>query len=472
MGQQETPFLDALQQQANRQQTPFYFPGHKQGQGISSQLQNWLGLDVFKADLPELPELDNLFAPEQSLKEAQTLAAQAFQASQTWFLTNGSTAGIITSILSTCAPGDKILLPRNVHQCAIWGVVLSGATPVFIQPGYDADWDMPLSVSPQALEAALNQDSKIKAVLVVSPTYHGICSDLQAIATICHRRNIPLIVDEAHGSHFAFHPQFPPSALSAGADLVVQSTHKTLTAFSQAAMLHRQGDRVSGDRISAAFSLVQSTSPNSLLLASLDAARQQMATEGRERLQSLLTIVQKLRSQLATIPNLEVCPHTDDPTRLTVRLAGWTGYAADEYLDSHWDVLCELPQLQHLTFAFTLGNTPEDGDRLVASLTHLAQISPQSPHFPQIAPPPLPPLAITPRDAFFAAKKPVSLAESLHCICGDAVCPYPPGIPLLLPGERVTAEALAYLERVLAEGGTVTGWANGQEGTISVLKDS
>ena len=304
--QARMPILETLQALARQPDAAFYAPGHKRGQGIYQPLADFLGSSVFRADLPELPQLDNLLAPEGVIEEAQALAAETFGASRTWFLVNGSTCGIIAAILATCAAGDKIVLPRNSHQSAIAGLILSGAIPVFIYPEYDPKLDLTYSVTPEAVEAALKQHADAKAVMVVYPTYEGVCSDLAAIAQVTHQFNMPLLVDEAHGAHFAFHPHLPPSALATGADLTVQSTHKVLGAMTQASMLHIQGNRVDPQRITKALSLVQSTSPSYLLLASLDAARQQMALQGRELMTQTLQLAESARGGIAQIPGLSV----------------------------------------------------------------------------------------------------------------------------------------------------------------------
>ena len=298
LDQSQTPLVDCLSTCANRASAAFYTPGHKRGQGISNRHRALFGEAVFRADLPELPELDNLFAPEGVIAQAQMLAAQAFGAEQTWFLANGSTCGVQAAILATCGPGDKLILPRNVHTSAISGLVLSGAMPIYVQPSYSADWDMPMQVEAATIEVALRAHPDAKAVLIVSPTYQGICSDLEAIAHLTHSYNIPLLVDEAHGPHFAFHEQLPPAALSAGADIAVQSAHKVLSAFTQAAMLHAQGSRVDKNRLSRCLQLTQSTSPSYLLLGSLDAARHQMATEGKALMYGTIDLADLAYSQL------------------------------------------------------------------------------------------------------------------------------------------------------------------------------
>jgi arginine decarboxylase len=264
-------------------------------------LKDLLGEQALAADLPELPELDNLFAPEGVIRDAQDLAAAAFGADRTYFLANGSTCGIEAAILATCGPGDKIIVPRNAHRSVIAGLVLSGAMPIFVTPDYSTELGLVLGVKAETIATALADHPDTRAVLLVSPTYHGLCSDIGAIAALTHPRNIPLLIDEAHGPHFAFHPDLPTPALALGADLVVQSTHKVLGALSQAAMLHTRGDRIDPDRLQAALQLTQSTSPSSLLLASLDAARHQMAIAGQALLSNTLDLARSMRRELAAL---------------------------------------------------------------------------------------------------------------------------------------------------------------------------
>ncbi|MGB3293852.1 MAG: aminotransferase class I/II-fold pyridoxal phosphate-dependent enzyme, partial [Phormidesmis sp.] len=357
-----------MQRCADRQNAPFHTPGHKQGHGISDLHRQLFGATVFRADLPELPDLDNLFAPEGVILQAQSLAAAAFGAEQTWFLANGSTCGLEAAILATCGPGDKLILPRDVHTSAISGLILSGAVPVYVAPTYGSDWDISLGVSPDTVAQALTAHPDAKAVLLVSPTYYGVCSDLAAIAPLVHSYNIPLIIDEAHAPHFAFHPDLPISALAAGADITVQSAHKVLSAFTQAALLHMQGDRLDRHRLSQALQLTQSTSPSYLLLGSLDAARQQMATAGQALMARTLTLADQAAQALSQLPGLRILQpqweknHTGisgDRTRLTVDVSalGITGFEADNLLHNRFDVTAELPTLRHLMFIVSLGNT-------------------------------------------------------------------------------------------------------------------
>lgn len=482
LDQNQVPLLKTLQTLANRPHAAFYAPGHKQGQGMNPLFKTIVGSKVFCADLPELPELDNLFAPEGVIEEAQTLAAAAFGAEQTRFLVNGSTGGIIAAILATCQTGDKIILPRNIHQSVISGLILSGAIPIFIQPEYNADWDLAYSITPQALQTTLQQHSDAKAVLLVYPTYHGICGKIQQLSTITHSYHIPLIVDEAHGAHFCFHPDFPRAALTAGADLVIQSIHKVLGAMTQASMLHLQGDIINRNRLNQALQMIQSSSPNYLLLASLDAARQQMA-QGRELMEKTIILAQKARQFLSKIPGIAVLEPPKnpqpgftalDPTRLTIKVSdlGLTGYQADEILHQKLGVTAELPSLKHLTFIISLGNTNADIEQLVSAFTQLSTLIKSQPLNGQFPLPPsfLPAVKLSPRKAFEAASQRQKIENCVGCISAEIVCPYPPGIPILMPGEQITREAITNLQNILASGGTITGCSDPTLQTLNICQ--
>ncbi|HEY9692366.1 MAG TPA: aminotransferase class I/II-fold pyridoxal phosphate-dependent enzyme [Oculatellaceae cyanobacterium] len=502
--QAKTPIIDTLRECANKPHAAFYTPGHKRGQGIYPQLADLLGQSVFRADLPELPELDNLFAPEGVIEEAQKLAAEAFGAENTWFLVNGSTAGVMAAILATCGNGDKIILPRNVHQSAIAGLIISGAIPIFVNPEYDPVLDIAHSITPDAVAVALKQHPDAKAVMMVYPTYYGVCGDVKAIAQITHQYNIPLLVDEAHGAHFTFHPDLPPSALSAGADLTVQSIHKVLGAFTQAAMLHVQGSKVEINRISRALQLLQSTSPSYLLLASLDAARQQMALHGNQLMTKTLLLANLARNQIRQIPGLSVLEPLDirqtngldqpglfalDSTRLTVTVSGLgiSGFEADEILHQQLGVTAELPSLQHLTFIISLGNTSEDIEQLVQALTTLSKDYQQESLLVETSHRAIVSgltlltetrgvAGISPREAFFVPTETLPI-EKICDTCGglhpyisaELICPYPPGIPVLMPGEQITPAAIEYLQQIIKLGGSITGCSDRTLKTLKVV---
>ncbi|MEA5567889.1 aminotransferase class I/II-fold pyridoxal phosphate-dependent enzyme [Anabaena sp. UHCC 0399] len=514
LNQNQAPLLEALKNCAARPHAAFYTPGHKRGRGIAQPLADLLGRDVFGVDLTELADLDNLSAPQGVIQQAQQLAAAAFGAAQTWFLVNGSTCGIEAAILATCGVGDKIILPRNVHSSAIAGLILSGAIPIFVNPEYDPVLDIAHSITPDSLQAALQEHPDAKAVLTVYPTYYGVCGDLQAIAQITHQYHIPLLVDEAHGAHFAFHPQLPTPALAAGADLTVQSIHKVLGAMTQASMLHVQGERIDIDRVSKALQLLQSTSPSYVLLASLDAARQQMAMEGKELMSRTLQLAEDARSRISQIPGLSVLQlplegclspgFVDlDQTRLTVTVSGLglTGFEVEELLDAQ-GVTAEFSTLQNITFIISLGNTADDIEQLVQGLMSLVEIKPSSLQLPNmdnavcyllsnLTPNPFPTFStrgyantervvdregeqelkrISPREAFFAASEILPILETCDRICAEFVCPYPPGIPALIPGEVITPSMLEYLQKIQQQGGFISGCHDTTLQTLKVVK--
>ena len=481
LNQDKTPLLDALKKYTRSNHAAFYTPGHKRGQGISPQLIDCFGAEVFKFDLPELPEIGSLFDSQGVIQSAQEHAAAAFGADNTYFLVNGSTCGTIAAILATCGVGDKIILPRNVHQSAITGLILSGATPIFVNPEYDPVLDIAHSITLEGVESALKQHSDVKAVMMVYPTYFGVCGDVKAVAHLTHKYNIPLLVDEAHGAHFAFHPDFPIPALKAGADLSIQSIHKTLGALTQGSMLHVQGDRINRNRLTKSLELVQSSSPSSLLLASLDAARQQMAVKGKQLMSRTLQLAQSARNQISQIPGLSVLELTIatpgfvalDKTRLTVNVSGLglTGFAVDEILVD-CGVIAELPSLQNLTFIISLGNIDADIEQLVQGLkiatkhkqvlTIESAIAPFN-HESK--------LALTPRQAFYADTETLLIEQTCDRICAELVCPYPPGIPVLIPGEVVTTQAIIYLQKIQSLGGYISGCADSSLQTLKVILD-
>ncbi|MEO1620898.1 MAG: aminotransferase class I/II-fold pyridoxal phosphate-dependent enzyme, partial [Cyanobacteria bacterium J06632_3] len=493
LNQRQTPLVDALHHCANRENAAFYTPGHKRGQGISDGHRRIFGEQIFRADLPELPELDNLFAPEDVILQAQQLAAEAFGAQQTWFLANGSTCGVEAAILATCNPGDKIIVPRNAHLSVISGLILSGAIPIYIQPPYSPDWNVPLGFSSaECIANALKEHPDTKAVLLVSPTYEGICSNTSLAAQIVHEYGIPLIVDEAHGAHFAFHPSLPPTALEAGADIVVQSAHKVLSAFTQAALLHVQGmgiggalpsgARINKNRLSQSLQITQSSSPSYLLLASLDAARHQMETDGQALLTRAINLTTKAYQALKRLPQLNVLrPNSEqdvfngDCTRLTVNVLGLglTGFEADHILHTQYGVTAELPTLSNLTFIISIGNTEKDIAQLIRGFiglceSHASDVHELNPHvynpranaissneaalpntFSAKA---FSTTACSPRQAFFASKVALPLKQTIGKVCAETLAPYPPGIPALLPGEVITESAIAHIQATLSAG--------------------
>ncbi len=468
------PLIDAMRAALDDDRAPFFMPGHKRGRALDRELVTLLGEAVFRADVPELPEI------EAAIAEAETLAASAYGADRTWFLVNGSTAGVQAMLLATCAPGDTILIGRNCHKSAIAGLILTGAMPVYLAPEEHADYAIDGGIAPCTLEAAIAAYPQAKAVLLTSPNYHGICGDLAQLVAIAHRHGLLALVDAAHGAHLGFHPDLPPSALQCGADLVVQSAHKVAFSVTQSALLHQRGDRVDRERVRAALKMVQSSSPNLLLLASLDGSRRQLALQGKAWLGKTLELAAEARSRLQAFPGLRTFGAGDipwlDATRLTVRVDGWgmTGFEADARCCDALGVVPEMPSLRHLTFLIGCGNAREDIDKLIAAFARLAP--PSVPVQPLDLPTPSsaaqlrPQVCLSPREAWFAPRRDrVPLPQALGGICAELLCPYPPGIPALCPGEVVTAEAVQLLQRVAQLGGTIDGAGDPTLRAIAIL---
>eukprot|EP00188_Purpureofilum_apyrenoidigerum_P003102 Plantae.Rhodophyta-Purpureofilum_apyrenoidigerum.ctg3155.p2 GENE.Plantae.Rhodophyta-Purpureofilum_apyrenoidigerum.ctg3155~~Plantae.Rhodophyta-Purpureofilum_apyrenoidigerum.ctg3155.p2 ORF type:complete len:502 (+),score=81.86 Plantae.Rhodophyta-Purpureofilum_apyrenoidigerum.ctg3155:102-1607(+) len=469
------PLIDAIIAENEKIRAAFFCPGHRRGVGAPASAKDLIGEAAYQTDLPELPSLDNLFAPSGAIRDAEHAAASAFGAGRTFFLVNGSTSGIIAAVVAVVkGKRRKIILPRGIHQSAVHALVISGAEAVFVNAIYDDIDDLLHGVTVEEISRAIEQHSEqVAAVLVVSPTYHGVTSDILGLAEAAHAAGAYLIVDEAHGAHCTFHPDLPPSALSQNADVAVQSTHKTLGSLTQSAMLHISKDtRLQESDVQSALQLVQSTSPSYLLLASLDAARQDVALNGRSSLETALLLARDATQRLESIDNLRVLRKPAemvaiDPTRITVLLdeLDCSGYTVDEELIDEYGVYAELPADMHITFIISIGNTKADVELLVSAMTAIAgkhakaakrrgvddQIRKQPVFGEEV---------LSVRDAFLAEKELVPLQKSAQRICGSAVCPYPPGIPVLLPGERVTPACIEYLQRVIELGAEVSGCDN------------
>jgi arginine/lysine/ornithine decarboxylase len=355
----------------------FHTPGHKQGAGMESEFRVLVGHGALRMDLTELDELDDLHHPEGVIAEAQTLAAEAFGAEATYFLVNGATAGIHAMVGAVCNPGDALIVPADAHPAVAGGMTLAGARPVFLSVPPDHDGHLAPAVTPEAVAAALSAHPEARAVLVTSPTPFGVCADLAAIAQLCHALGKPLLVDESHGAHFHFHRGLPPSAMACGADMAVQATHETLPALAQAAMLHMRGERVSRPRVRNVLQLIQSSSPNYLLMASLDTARRQMAVNGQGLLDGAIALAHDARHRLGALPGLQLLGPVGhvavDPTRLTVRVTalGLTGFQVQAQLRAR-DIQPEAAAPDHVRLVIGLGTTVRDVERLVAAFTAIA----------------------------------------------------------------------------------------------------
>jgi len=461
--QHRAPLVAALAAHLARAPGRLHMPAHKGGRWVDDEFGRLFHEHAWELDLTELPGLDDLHWPTGPLREAQDLAREAFGAEETLFLVNGSTSGLLALILATCGPGDTLVLARNCHRAAFAGLVLSGASPAWIRVEVDVRLGIAVGVTPEALATVLEAHPEARAALVVSPTYQGFASDLTSLATVCHARGVPLLVDEAHGPHFSFHPALPLPALRAEADACVQSLHKAGGSLTGTALLHLQGKLLDRDRVRLMASLVQTTSPSFPLLASLDAARRRLATCGREDLDRTLALATITRRRLCELGYH--CPGEEytfpgvagvDLTRLLVHVGdrGVTGYRAERHLRASGVQVEYSDPVNFLALA-----SPGDDPAWLQSLLHGLCTLP-----PGTARPidlgslwTLPHVALSPAEAVRLPRKRIPLRRAPGQVAAELVCPYPPGVPVLVPGEVIPAELPSALEALAAVGGRFQG---------------
>ncbi len=452
-----TPLFDGLIQYIKNKPAAFHTPGHK-GYPILSDMLSKLPLDsLYKMDLTEVPGLDDLHCPSGIIDEAQKLLAEAYDADCSFFLVNGSTCGIEALITAVCSPGDKIIIPRNSHKSIINGLIISGAEPVYISPYVDKYWCIPLGISVKDIEYTLINNKGVKAVFLVNPTYHGICGDLGSISNICDNFDIPLLIDEAHGPHLKFNKRLPMDSLEAGASGCVQSPHKLLGSLTQSSWLHIKGGRVDCDRVKSTLQLLQTTSPSYILMASLDCARYQMVLEGEELLDQTLTLARYARDRINHIPGVRCLDENIlgnsgvfdyDPTKLVVtcRDAGISGKELERLMREDYNIQPEYSDYSNVTLFVTIGNTMEDMEKLVSAVDNIickySKWDNGNSKEKELGILDIPKQVMTPREAFFAEKDTIDILKSPGRISGEIIAPYPPGIPLICPGEEITSEII------------------------------
>ncbi len=463
--QNSAPLFEALWLYNSKGTAHLHTPGHCRGRGIPETLASFTGRAVYSLDLTELPGLDDLHNPGGVIAQAQALAAAAFGADHTFFLVNGTTAGIQALLLATVGEG-AVILPRNMHRSVLGGLILSGANPVYMVPPVFPGFGFAASITPEQLKVALAEYPEARAVMMVHPNYYGVAGDLPALVSAVHEVDKPLLVDEAHGAHLRFHPALPPDALSAGADASVQSTHKLGGALTQASMLHLKGFRLDRERVAAALRYQQTTSPSYILMVSLDLARQQLALHGRPLLERTVELAEKTRRRLAAIKGLVVLgpEHAGkagtcvfDPTRLVicVRGLGLSGYQVHEMLARRYQVQVEMADWHDIVALVSIGTAAGDCERLVQAMADIACREARPAGVTDFAVPEMPvsyKKQIKPREAWFAPSCRVPLAEAKGRISSEMVAVYPPGIPVLCPGEEVTGEVYEYLSVVWQKG--------------------
>ena len=474
------PLIEAMLKYKQENIYPFHTPGHKGGRGMEEGLRSELGESVVM-DVSLMSELDDIHEPETYIKEAQALAAQAYGSDACFWAVNGTSQAIHAMRMTALKPGEKVLLPRNAHRSVAGGLILGGIEAVFMQPDYCEEFGINFQVQPQAVQAALEGDASIKAVLLTSPNYYGVAADVESIAKICHERKVVLLVDEAHGPHLGFSDLLPKSALQCGADACAQSTHKILGAMTQCSMLHVQGQRLSVERAADVMSLLTTTSPNYLLMASLDAARAQVQERGKEMAEAAVMAAQRLRAVCSKYAGLKLLSEADcgglklDVTKVTVNFAEWgyTGIEAGELLRQA-GIAVELVAAQNVLFLVTYADVTGDYEEALAKIDNVLKNMEACKGHKACAPKaqsvPVTKVALPLREVFYGDKEAIALEESAGKICGEQVSFYPPGIPVLLPGEVITEEIITYCKMMKGLGLPVSGPADGSLRTIRVVK--
>jgi len=452
--QQRTPFFDALVAYEKKQPTSFDVPGHKLGR-IPNELADYCGEALFRLDANAPRGLDNLQKPTGVIKEAQELMAECFQADQAYFLTGGTTLGILSMIMATVPAKCKIILPRNVHKSVINALVLSGAIPIFVSPEFDLELGIANAIDYNSLEKAVAQNPDAHAIFVINPTYYGSVCDLRKVVKLAHDSNMLVLVDEAHGGNLYFEENMPLGAMEAGADIAAISIHKTLGSLTQSSVLLTKGPRVDHQVLSSTINMLTSTSPSHLLMASLDTTRKSIYFNAPKLLPNLIKMISETRNRLNKIEGIKAYgpkyfgskgSFSYDPTKLVidVRGLGVNGFEILKELSDKYLIQMELAETNLVLAVLSIGTRQEDLDHLVNSLEEIAKdhikegLTPLSAKFDII----YPKYFIRPREAYHAPKKYVAIENALGEISAEQIMIYPPGIPLIIQGEIISQEVI------------------------------
>lgn len=485
------PLFEGILKYSDSSPVIFHMPGHRQqkvfGQGFDTEL--------IKLDVTEIHCTDNLHNPTGIIADAQRLAAMTFGADESFFIVNGSTSGVHAMILTTCNQGDKILIARDCHKSAINAIILSGAVPVYIAAGFDDNCCVPVPPKLEDVKAALQQHPDAKAVFLTRPNYYGICCELKYIADIVHEAGMILMVDEAHGAHFLLSNELPEPALKCGADMCVQSIHKTLPALTQCAMLHVKSHRVDLEKLRFYLRMLQTSSPSYILMSSIDCCRDFIDNEGKKRMSWLLERICLLKEQITELSKIDILwqflssEFRRDYTRLVFNVSktGFTGYEAMDILAAQYNLQPEMADLFNIVCISTVCNGNKDFDILANALKYLEHFSSIQSFYEQKVQSKRNgnQLLSTAIKRFWSENNgyqdiplretikhewtKIKLEHSQGCISCGIITPYPPGIPIVMPGEKINEEHIFILNLILAKGGFVEGVD--KQGYITVIKN-
>lgn len=477
--QSHAPIYEALERFKRMRVVPFDVPGHKRGRG-NPELVELLGEGCVSIDVNSMKPLDNLCHPISVIKEAEELAAEAFGAANAFLMVGGTTSAVQSMVLTACKRGDKIILPRNVHRSVINALVLCGAKPVYVNPDMDHKLGIALGMKVSQVEQAIAEHPDAVAILVNNPTYYGICSNLKAIVDLAHRHNMLALADEAHGTHFYFGEDMPISAMAAGADMASVSMHKSGGSLTQSSFL-LTGPNVSEGYTRQIINLTQTTSGSYLLLSSLDISRRNLALRGREEFAKVRALAQYARSEINAIGGYyaycrEIINDNSiydfDVTKLSVHTLdiGLAGIEVYDILRDEYDIQIEFGDIGNILAYISIGDRRQDIERLVSALAEIkrryqkdkAGMLTQEYIDPQVV--------VTPQEAFYAEKESLPIRETAGRVCSEFVMCYPPGIPILAPGEKITQGILEYIEYAKMKGCSMTGPEDPDIGHLNVLK--
>ncbi|MBE6907235.1 MAG: aminotransferase class I/II-fold pyridoxal phosphate-dependent enzyme [Ruminococcaceae bacterium] len=478
--QERAPILEALQKFKKQRVVPFDVPGHKRGRG-NRELTDFLGEQCVTIDVNSMKPLDNLCHPVSVIREAEQLTAEAFGASHAFFMVNGTTSAVQAMVLSACKKGEKMIVPRNVHRSVINAMIIGGAIPVYVNPQTNRQLGIALGMSVSEVQKAIIENPDAKAVFVNNPTYYGICSNLKAITELAHRHNMLVLVDEAHGTHFYFGENLPVSAMAAGADMASVSMHKSGGSLTQSSFL-LTGEAVNASYVRQIINLTQTTSGSYLLLSSLDISRRNLSLHGKELFGQVVEMAQYARNEINRIGDYYAYAKElingdtifdFDVTKLSIHTLeiGLAGIEVYDILRDEYDIQVEFGDIGNILAYISMGDRQKDIERLVSALAEIrrrykrdkAGMLEQEYISPKVV--------LPPQQAFYADKTSLKIEESAGHVCTEFVMCYPPGIPILAPGEEVTSEIIDYIQYAKAKGCFLTGAEDMETDRLNVLKE-
>lgn len=453
---EEIPLLYNLKEYSNKNISCFDVPGHVKNKGVEI-LNTYFGEDLMSMDINSSPQMDNVSNPKSIIKDAQELLAKAYKSDKAFFITNGTTCAIQTMILSTINPGDKVLLPRNIHKSAINSLILSGGEPIFIEPEFSEELGISLNIDAEKVKNILYKRNDIKAIFLLNPTYYGACCDLEKIIKICREKNVLVLVDEAHGAHFSFNKELPTSAMELGAHMSAVSMHKSGGALTQASVL-LVNKEIDCQKVQQIVNMLQSTSASYLLMASIDGARYNLVKNGEKQLANAINLARYAKSRLNELDNIKVVStellnnkgvHFIDETKLCINVSdtNLTGFEVYDLLYKKFDIQVELGDINNILALVSLGTTIEDIDRLINALKTISITNKKAKDKKNIKIKQINPIVkLNPREAFYANKKSIDINDCVNEISGESIMAYPPGIPVVAPGELITQEIIDYIK--------------------------